>query len=79
MKVQAESFHLNGYIIGFGPQNQKIESPYKTTSNTLAVKRLMEVTTIGTITGMAKGWRPPLETLITGRLKEACRLLEAQQ
>ena len=30
MKVQAESFHLNGHIIGFRPQTQKLESPYKT-------------------------------------------------
>ena len=40
MKVQAESFHLNGHIIGFHPQTQKLESPYKTPSNTLAVKGL---------------------------------------
>ena len=40
MKVQAESFHLNGHIIGFRPQTQKLESPYKTISSTLAVKRL---------------------------------------
>ena len=42
MKVQGESFHLNGHIIGFGPQTQKLESPYKTPSNTLAVKGLRE-------------------------------------
>ena len=41
MKVQAESFHLNGHIIGFCPQNQKLESPYKTGSNTPAVKGLI--------------------------------------
>ena len=40
MKVQAESFHLNGHIIGFRPQTKKLESPYETPSNTLAVKRL---------------------------------------
>ena len=40
MKVQAESFHLNGHIIRFRPQTQKLESPYKTPSSTLAVKRL---------------------------------------
>ena len=40
MKVQAESFHLNGHIIGFHLQTQKLESPYKTPSNTLAVKGL---------------------------------------
>ena len=38
MKVQAESFHLNGHIIGFRLQTQKLESPYKTPSSTLAVK-----------------------------------------
>ena len=38
--VQAESFHLNGHIIGFRPQTQKLESPYKTPSNTLTVKGL---------------------------------------
>ena len=40
VKVQAESFHLNGHIIGFRPRTQKLESPYKTPSNTLAVKGL---------------------------------------
>ena len=40
MTVQAESFHLNGHIIGFRPQTQKLESPYKTPSSTLAVKGL---------------------------------------
>ena len=40
MTVQAESFHLNGHIIGFRPQTQKLESSYKTPSNTLAVKGL---------------------------------------
>ena len=40
MKVQAESFHLNGHIIGFRPQTQKLESPYKTPSSTMAVKGL---------------------------------------
>ena len=29
MKVQAESFHLNGHIIGFRLQTQKLDSPYK--------------------------------------------------
>ena len=33
-------FHLNGHIIGFRPQTQKLESPYETPSNTLAVKGL---------------------------------------
>ena len=32
--------HLNGHIIGFHLQTQKLESPYKTPSNTLAVKGL---------------------------------------
>ena len=40
MKVQAKSFHLNGHIIGFRPQLQKLELPHKTLSNTLAVKGL---------------------------------------
>ena len=40
MKVQVESFHLNGHIIGFRLQTQKLESPYKTPSSTLAVKGL---------------------------------------
>ena len=40
VQVQAESCHLNGHIVGFGPQTQKLESPYKTPSNTLAVKGL---------------------------------------
>ena len=38
--IQSESFHLNGHIIGFRPQTQKLEPPYKTPSNTLAVKGL---------------------------------------
>ena len=42
VKVQAVWFHLNGHIIGFRPQTQKLESPYKTPSNTLAVKGLTE-------------------------------------
>ena len=33
---------MNGYIIGFRPQTQKLESPYKTPSSTLAVKGLNE-------------------------------------
>ena len=45
MKVQAESFHLNGHIIGFRPQTKKLESPYKTPSNTLAVKGLIYMDT----------------------------------
>ena len=42
MKVQAESFHLSGHIIGFRPQTQKVQLPHKTLSNTLAVKRVKE-------------------------------------
>ena len=40
MKVQSESFHLNGHIIEFRPQTQKLESLYKSPSSTLAVKKL---------------------------------------
>ena len=40
MKVQTESFHLNGHIIGFRPQTQKLDSPYKTPSSTPAVKEI---------------------------------------
>ena len=29
MQVQAERFHLNGHIIGYGSHTQKVESPYK--------------------------------------------------
>ena len=43
MQVQAESFHLNGHIIRFRPQTQKLESPYKTPSSTPAVKGLMAI------------------------------------
>ena len=43
MKVQAESFHLNGHITGFSPHTQKLESPNQTPSNTLAVKGLKYV------------------------------------
>ena len=38
MWVQGESFHLNGHIIRFRPHTEKLELPYKTLSNTLAVK-----------------------------------------
>ena len=40
MKVQAESFHLNGHIGGFHPQTQKLQSAFKTASSTVAVKGL---------------------------------------
>ena len=40
VKVQAVSFHLNGHIIGLCLQTQKLEPPYKTLSNNLAVKGL---------------------------------------
>ena len=46
MKVQAESFHLNGHIVGFHPQIQKFESPYKTPTSTLTVKGLKMATTV---------------------------------
>ena len=41
MKVQTESFHSSGHIIGFRLQTQKLELPYKTRSSTLAVKGLI--------------------------------------
>ena len=43
MKVQAERAYkiVNGHIIGFRPQTQKLELPHKTLSNTLAVKGLI--------------------------------------
>ena len=46
MKVQAERAYkiVNGHIIGFRPQTQKLELPHKTLSNTLAVKGLMRKT-----------------------------------
>ena len=40
MKVQVERFHLNGHTIGFRPQTQMLEPPYKTPVFTLAVKGL---------------------------------------
>ena len=40
MKVQAEGFHVNGHVIGFRPQTQKLAFPHKTLSNTLEVKGL---------------------------------------
>ena len=46
MKGQAESFHLNGHIIGFRLQTQKLESRYKTTSSTLAMKGLILLTLV---------------------------------
>ena len=52
VKVQAESFHLNGHMIGFRPQTQKLESPYKTPSNTLAVKGLRI-----SFSGPGKSWK----------------------
>ena len=41
MKGQAQNFHLNGHIIGFHLQTQKLDLLYKTPSNTLAVKGLI--------------------------------------
>ena len=40
VKVQAESFHLNGHIVGLRPQTQKFQSPFKSPSSTLAAKGL---------------------------------------
>ena len=40
VKVQEGSFHLNGHIVGFRPQTQKLQSPFKTPSSTLAVNGL---------------------------------------
>ena len=34
MKLQAKSFHFNGNIKGFPQQTQKLDSPYKSPSNT---------------------------------------------
>ena len=68
MIVQAESFHLNGHIIGFRPQTQKLKSPYKTSLNTLAVKGLDETELFGRTLGPARvveylrlgvEWLPP--------------------
>ena len=33
---------MNGHIIGFCPQTQKLQSPFKTPSSTLAVKGFRE-------------------------------------
>ena len=44
--MQAGSFHLNGHIVGFHPQTQKLESPYKPPSSTLAVKGLIQLCNI---------------------------------
>ena len=38
MKELLKRFHLNGHIIGFHPQAQKLELPNKTPSSALAVK-----------------------------------------
>ena len=54
MKVQAESFHLNGHIMGFRPQTQKLESPYKTPPSTPAVKGLRRVNKIEAIYGRVR-------------------------
>ena len=40
MKVQIERFHLNGHTIGFRPQTQKLQLPFKTPLFTLSVKGL---------------------------------------
>ena len=54
MKVQAKSFHLNGHIIGFRSQTRKFKLPYKTPSNTLAVKGLDETELFGRTLGAAR-------------------------
>ena len=36
-------YRQNGNTIGFRPQTQNLESPYKTPSNTLEVKGFIEV------------------------------------
>ena len=54
MKVQAKSFHLNGHIIGFRSQTRKFKLPYKTPSNTLAVKGLDETELFGRTLGSAR-------------------------
>ena len=54
MKVQAKSFHLNGHIIGFRSQTRKFKLPYKTPSNTLAVKGLDETELFGRTLGPAR-------------------------
>ena len=43
VKLQAGSFHLNGHIVGFRPQTQKLQSPFKTPSSTLPVKGLKKL------------------------------------
>ena len=68
MKVQAESFHLNGHIIGFHPLTQKLESSHKTPSSTLAVKGLTE----GKV--RRKFFQTKLLSLLSHRV---CRLLSS--
>ena len=43
VKVQAGNFKLNGHIVGFRPQTQKLQSPFKTPSSTLPVKALKKL------------------------------------
>ena len=38
MKVQEESFHLNGHITGFRLQTQKLDSPYSEGSEGVETK-----------------------------------------
>ena len=40
MKVQTESFHLNGHITGFRVHTPKLESPYKTSSKDSGSERV---------------------------------------
>ena len=68
----AESFHLNGHIIGFRPQTKKLESPYKTPSSTLAVKGLTEISKLINFEGnsfkLSEGI-PPQSRAVNRRLK----------
>ena len=73
VKVQAESFHLNGHIIRFRLQTQALESPYKTPSSTLAVKGLKnasgkQLPCIAIINTNTKGtnWKVYFTEVVTG-------------
>ena len=49
MNVHVERFHLNGLSIGFCPQTQKLDLPYKTPLFTLVVKGLGTIGSHGII------------------------------
>ena len=74
MKVQAESFHLNGHIIGFRPQTQKLEPPYTAPPFTLAVKGLRAWALTKQYTREDSIWTTPFvtdntqETKMTGKI-----------